>query len=402
MPSEHTAGAPLQKWVLVGAIYSSSVAPLLVNTVPQVNQILDQSMHIGATALGFFSSADAGGIAVGALIAALTSRFSSPRLTIFAGIFLQMTANLLTTAFDWGLPIFIFRFFGGTGTGLILSTCSYVFGFGNTERNYAGYMLGLMALSALVIPALVVVSGRFGWQGMFALFAAFLIPAIPFVRRFPQRFETTPASPSAAANSPPFLSSVGLAAVTVATIGQIALFTYLGSIGIASGYSTEQIATSLAYSGGGAFLGAAISVAIGRRLSGMFAIALIVTLEVVGIEMAGSHQAWVYTAGITMFFFTIPVYATAQFGMLMRRAPSQSFAVSLSAAQLVGTALAPASGGLIIRNSGYRLLCGFSAGAAVAAYSLLIFYVVIVRSQRARTSKKITVEDNLHVSREVD
>src|ERR1700681_4365783 len=85
MPTEHTTGVPLQKWVLVGAIYSSSVAPLLVNTVPQVNQILDQSMHIGATALGFFSSADAGGIAAGALIAALTSRFSSPRLTIFAG-----------------------------------------------------------------------------------------------------------------------------------------------------------------------------------------------------------------------------------------------------------------------------------------------------------------------------
>jgi predicted MFS family arabinose efflux permease len=374
MNSGHT-GPSKQAPALFGALLASAVAPLLINTIPAINAVLTQDLHVGPAMLGTFSSADAGGIATGALSAAVLTRRSSPRTTILAGLVLNILANLLSAATDWGIGTLVLRILGGIGTGLSLSACNYVFGFGNTERNYASSMLSLMGLSAIFMALTPILNSYFGWRGLFLALALLSLPALVLAPGFPRRYDNEPPTGPSLRVSP-LAKWIGLSAVTLATLGQIAFFTFLASVGDAAGFARATVETSLSFCGAGAFLGAVLSLTLGSRSSSMVSIALIVVLDVVGVGAAASHSPWIYTVGISAFYCSIPLYATGQFGLLMRRAPSQSFAVSISAAQFLGTALAPSIGAGLIEHAGYELLEAFTIAAALSAYALLVLYVV--------------------------
>jgi hypothetical protein len=110
---------------------------------------------------------------------------------------------------------------------------------------------------------------------------------------------------------------------------------------------------------------------------------------VIGVFASNSHASWVYTAGISAFYCATPLLFTAQFGLFMCRAPSQSFAVSISAAQFLGTALGPITGGLIIERYGYKPLQAFSVASAVSAYALLAVYVVFARPSAIASDRHV-------------
>jgi predicted MFS family arabinose efflux permease len=315
-------------------------------------------------------------MAIGSLLAVLLTRSGSPRLLLACGLALVAVANLLSAGVPWGTATILLRCLGGLGTGLVLSVTNYVFGFGNVERNLAGYMLGFMGLSALVMSGLPFVTGRFGWQAMFLLFALLALPASAFARRFPQRFLTDDDVGTAVQGARDRLTSaVGLGVVFLSTMGQVALFTYVGTLGLSSGFPMTQVETALAYSGWGALLGAILAIVAGERISGLVPTTLIVLATVVAAQASGSRDFAVYAFGISAFFFTIPLYTCAQLGMLMRHAPNRTYAVSLLAAQVVAAALAPASGGAIIAQAGFAPVRLFCAISYLAALLLIIVYV---------------------------
>jgi predicted MFS family arabinose efflux permease len=378
MSSPSTTSA-WQTSVLFGAVFTSAVAPLLINTIPAINAALAQDLGVEAGMLGAFSSAASGGATVAALSVVALTRLSSPRATVLVGLGLEIIGYFLSAVFDWGAITIVLAVLGGVGAGLSLTACTYMFGFGNTERNYAASMLSLMGLGAIWIGVMPTLNDHVGWRGLFIVLTLLLLPAIYLTRPFPRYYEVEQVSTSPVERVSRVPQWIGLGAVILGISGQSAFLPYLGSIGVAAGFTSEAVASSLSFSGIGGFLGAVLSVTLGSRQSTMMAIALVDALAVIGALAGNSHASWVYTAGISAFYCSIPLIYTAQFGLLMRRAPSKSFAVSISAAQFLGTALGPITGGLIIERYGYKPLQAFSIASAVSAYCLLAVYVALGR-----------------------
>lgn len=353
---------------LFGALIAYALAPLVTMAIPAVNNLLATSLGFDPITLGLFSASDASGTGAGALMAALLTARTSPRVVAQIGILLVLLANLVSIGLQTASGMIVLRFAGGIGAGLTLSSCAYVLGFGNAERNYGWGMLSMMAAAAGVISILPEVGAHFGWQGMFGFLALLLVPALVAVTRFPQSYEVARRGDGPAeAGKLPFLWG-GLASVALMTLSEIAFFNYLGSIGHAAGVSHENVDKGLSISGLVAFLGAAIAIGFSRQISNLAPIALILVVDVIGMAVANSpFFAW-YTIGISVFYATIPLYATAVFGLLMRYAPARSFAVSISAAQFLGTAVAPAIGGLAVEHIGYVGLQIFCAATALLGF----------------------------------
>jgi predicted MFS family arabinose efflux permease len=372
--------------VRVAAVVAAALVSLVATALPAITGVLAQVLGVGPGMLGVFSSADACGTGLGALAAVVIMRRVSPRATLVVGLLLVIAANVGSSLIDWGIGTIVMRAVGGTGAGLALGSCTYVFGLEQSAQNYAGYLLGTMAASAATITAIPILSRVFGWHAMFVYLAVLLIPPLMLSRYLPRDYVAGDVEPPAGHSRSRVSEWLGLGAVTVSSFALGSFFAYLGSIGAAGSLTEQTIATSLSVSGLCGFISAAIAVALGERLSAMLPISLVVGLSVFGVLAANSRVPWIYCSGISAFYGAMPLFNTAQFGLLMRYAPSKRFAVHISAATYTGYALGPAAGGLIIAQYGFSPLQWLNCLLALLSCGLLWWYrrvgrqVVIAKS----------------------
>ncbi len=342
------------RWILLStsAVIAQAVAFLVVNTLPAITGVLARNLGFQAQMLGAFGSADVLGSAVGTLLAVFVMRHTSPRATVTSGLLLLFASNLSSAGFEWGPALVGVRAVGGIGTGLTVTSCIYIYSLRNRERNYAASMLGMTALAAGVITVIPPLVHRFGWRAMFMGLALLVVPCLILARSFPSGYGDEARPQLITGPAPQGVLWLGLVSVALSNLGILSLWTYLERIGASAGIAEATIANSLSMCSVFGFISSALVLVVGERVTRTTTLVICVILNIVGALASGSSIAWVYTAGVLVFYFSLPIYLASQFGAIMRSAPSKLFATQFSLAAKVG-ALGPAIGGLFAARYGF-------------------------------------------------
>jgi predicted MFS family arabinose efflux permease len=354
------------------AVIVIAVAYLVVNTLPAVTGVLARQLAFQPRTVGAFGTAEIAGTAVGAFLAILLMRRISPRATVTLGLLLLCAANSASAAIAWSFALVALRAVGGTGTGLAVSACNYVFSLKNRERNYAASMLGFMALAAVVISVIPPLADHFGWQAVFVGFALLVLPCFALSRLFPSTYEHDAAPESPTGPTGQRIVWLGFLSVAFFSVGQFALWTYLERIGAATGIAEMTIASSLAVSTVFGFLSSALALALGPRILRITVILACLVINVAGALGTRSSIPWLYAISVSGFYFSLPIYSAVLFGAILRRAGSKRFAAQFTLGLNIG-ALGPALGGLLAEQYGYGSVAWFEVALIALSGALLWF-----------------------------
>ena len=355
---------------------AGAVAALVINTLPAVTGVLARQLRFEPRMLGAFASANYLGSVVGGLLAIPIMRCASPRATVTLGLALLLSSDLGSAVFGWGAALVALGALGGLGVGFTTSACYYVYSLEDQERNSAAALLGQTAFAGLVITVIPAVVHPFGWRAMFVGFGLLVIPCLLLARHFPDGYkgEEAPEPCATLTTAPPTAPRgilwLGLTSVALFSVGMLAMWTYLERIGATAGITEHEIARGLSLCTLFGFLSSATVLALGTRVTGTVPLVICVILNILGVSATSSSVAWVYTSGISVFYFSLPIFLSAQFAAIMRRAPSKRFAVKYQLASNVGS-FGPSIGGLIAEHYGFAAIRWPAIALTVIAATML-------------------------------
>jgi predicted MFS family arabinose efflux permease len=355
------------------AVMATAVAGLLLNTLPAVTGVLARQLSLEPRVLGAFASANYLGFVAGGLSAVAIMRRASPRTMVRLGLAFLLASYLGSAAFGWGTALVALGVLGGIGNGFTYSASYYVFSLEDQARNSAASLLGQTASSIVVITAIPVVAHTFGWRAMFVGLGFLVIPCFLLARYFPDGYKEEEAQePTAAPAATRGILWVGLVSVTLFCLGMLGMWTYLERIGAEMGIAEQTIARGLTICTVFGFLSSAIVLALGDRVARTIPLVICAILNIVGTVAVGSSNAWVYTIALSVFYFSLPIFLSAQFAAIMHRAPSKRFAVQYQVATNMGS-LGPAIGGLVAEQYGFTAVRWCAITLTVVSATLLWF-----------------------------
>lgn len=376
-------------WTLsrIAAVAALAVLMLVINVLPAITGVLARSLGFSPNVLGGLGSATLLGSAVGSFSAMALTKRITPRTMALGGVVIFMAGNLALCVFPVSFQMISFSALAGFGTGLAMSACYYVFGLDHEETNSAAGMLAQTALASLVITAIPIITRLYDWRAMYACIAALALPCLLLAPFFPTSYlrESASIGPDTTAESGErgfwILLSVALSAISIFMV-----WTYLDRMGAEAGVAQTSINQALSLSTVFGFVSSGLVIWAGRRVTVPLALATCVGLNTAGILASGASTSSLYVAGVVLFYFTLPVYLSAQFGIAMRSVASKRFAVNYSLA-LQAAGIGPILGGYIAQLYGFGTLRVLSI--AMMLMSFLILWASIVRLQRRAPSLTI-------------
>jgi MFS transporter, DHA1 family, inner membrane transport protein len=366
----------------IAAIAAAIVAALVMNVLPVITGTLTQYLPTTPSELGAFGSADLVGITGGSWLASRLLKILPLRLLAAAGTMLLLLANIASAWAPSINGLIVLRGLGGIGSGLSLGVCFYVFGLKHNERNLGAYLLGQTALGFLIILIIPILTKKFGWQSAFLALALVTAPIVVLTRWLPSdKVRSLPKSTVSrlpARISLPIWIAVG---GTVAFfMGQGALWTFLERIGTVSGIAETEVVHSLAVCAVFGFLSSGVVLLLGSYISGIVPLAFSVLINLCGVAMATSPHGGVFAAAISIFNFSLPIFATCQFSAITRSDHTGRVAVHMSTASFGGFALGPYLGGLSVERFGYASLQWIDAVMIIVAAATLLPLMLVKRS----------------------
>lgn len=377
------------RWMVVrtAAVICMVLTQLVIVSLPSITGVLARELGFKPDMLGAFATVNAVGVTAGGLLAIVVMRLASPRATVTMGLLLLVVTHLGSAMFGQPQWLISLRAIGGLAAGLAANACVYVYSRRDRERNSAASILGQTALAGIVITAIPAVVHHFGWRAMFVGFAMLIAPALILAWYFPIDYkeEQSESSPAPAASRRIVWQAI--ISVMLSSLATLSMWTYLDRIGAEAGIPEVAIARSLSICTIFGFLSSVLVLIVGERVTRTLPLVICVILNITGVAALGSAIPWVFTVAMSIFYFSLPIYLTAQFGAIMRRARSKRFVVMYSLAGSVG-ALGPAIGGVVAERYGFAAI-RWIAIALVLVGSILLWTGFIRGSSRSLHSPKI-------------
>jgi DHA1 family inner membrane transport protein len=165
---------------------------------------------------------------------------------------------------------------------------------------------------------------------------------------------------------------IALGGVAAFFAGQGALWTFLETIGLASGIRAESVHTAMTVCAASGVCGAVAVIAMAERIGPLPPLIGSVALTVAAVTVIQSRSPWIYTASISAFYFCLPIFAAYQFGVIAGADRSGHAAVLTSSATFGGFAVAPYLGGQLAERFGYGSLQLLDGGMMFAASLTLL------------------------------
>jgi predicted MFS family arabinose efflux permease len=342
-----------RRWTIarLAPIVVVAVATLVYNSLPAITGVLARQLRFEPETLGAFGSADLLGMAVGALAAMAMMGNTSPRATGVIGLVLLLAADFGSAISSSATALVPLRALGGVGAGLTVSACYYMYSLEDQQRNAAASVLAQIALAFVVITAIPKLAHALGWRSVFIGLGLLVIPCLLLAREFSGSYRESKALDlSGRQAAPRVILWLGLISSALFNVAVAAYWTYIERIGAATGIAENTISMGLSISTAMGFLGSVMVIVFGERIHGSIIVASVI-LNIVGIVVSSSPVSWVYVAAISAYYATLPIYFSAQFAAVMRRASSSRFAAKFTLSTYVGS-LGPALGGFAVSQYG--------------------------------------------------
>lgn len=368
-------------------------AALMIAHCAGMIDLVSLPVWVGALIADYkFDPPHAGGLATIFLAAAVVSSL------FFASRFNRMNRGIATTA---GFALSAVAFFAASRVSDFASlaalhavagasaACGLSFTHGaiahsvNPHRLFAmvGFALGVFAIVFLgVTPNLI---AAFGGPALFQVFGGVMaVAAIACAFAFPA---------SRRANEPDILSEVGqimhptvwygVAGVSCMALNQAMLFSFLERIGLDHGFARSSVTGVLIGLGFVNLLPAPLAALLETRVSPravLFAGPLLQALIVVAITLGSGFGAYAVPA---VLFAAVMIFThTFAFGVLSRLDRSARALAGTPAMLMVGAAIGPILGGLLVQSFGYPAL---GVAAVVIALAAVVLFARVHVPARA-------------------
>lgn len=362
----------MRHWAIVRAssVAIIGITMLVIDCLPAIGGVLSSELRFTAGEVGAFGTAGYVGVAFGSLIAIPLMKRLRPRGTAMLGLSLFAVANLLSLVLVEPRSIIELGAVSGMGAGCAGGVCYYVFGLRDQERNAAAALLSQSGFALLAIPVIPLTVRVFGWQSIFAGLVGLSLPCLFLTRFFPSDYGRVDQEGREGAKASKVGLWLGLTSVALYTFGMLTTWAYLEQIGAASGLDERSIGRSLSICAAFGFLSSLAVLVLGARVSQTRYVVACVFLYAIGVTYSGSPTPWVYAAAISAFYFSVPIFLSAQFAEITRRAGTASVGVSYQLAGSLG-ALGPALAGALLAHWGYGVVRWGSIGTMLLATALL-------------------------------
>ena len=312
--------------------------------------------------------------------------FSSVGIAIMAGV-IVIGGQVVTLLATNNALLFLGRGMVGGGAGILLAIANGLIGItADPER-----MFGILWSLSLIIEAMIFIlipysMADYGYPGFYAMLAIMLgILLIPFIW-----LKNIPRSDIGENTSEGLRSITGwftLVAILVLFIGAGALWAFLDQIAsVKHEMETQEVGNIIAISMLFAFLGAtcasALSVRIGRKIPIISSICL---LSVVAIYIVLTVSVTVFKVFILAFLFLLYFSVPYLLGLAATEDGQGKFAALASVMVVVGSAIGPSIGGVLVEFSGYGSLAVLLGVTCVIAFITLLCVMNIHEREKLLT-----------------
>ncbi len=300
--------------IVIGAlgVMAFQVLPSLV-----IGMLTD--LEFSREQIGWVSSAQLGGIALGSFINLRLIKILSWRRIAYVGLGLLILTDFVTMFMMDYLPFIVIRLLAGTAGGICVSFGVYAIG--NTrkaDRNF-GLFLAFQVISAII--ANMFLPGVVQSQGIASIFVFLIILELLtlfiLLKHIPN-FEVQGQQTGGANSTKVWLFCIlQLVAVLFFYIALGGFWTYLAPIALDAGLTEQETgrAIGLGLFGGlaGAFVAAQLNIRLGRLLPILFAVGMQITALAI---LYTGFQFTVFVLAAGLFMFGWYMYFPYQLGML--------------------------------------------------------------------------------------
>jgi predicted MFS family arabinose efflux permease len=371
--TDTTEAKPRDSWRLLLAVVAAfGVAYEGVNALPLLLGSLVDGLGLDEAGAGALGSLELGGLAASSLLLAPRVDRMSRRRLAFCGALGACAGHGLSALADSFSILALARFAAGLGEGATIAAAnSAAASARDPDRLFAkaSVLGGLIAAATLV--ALPYAIEPWSYPGGFGAVAGITVLCVPFLLWLP----TIPESAAAARGLPGrrLLGVVTLAATLLFSAAQGAIWAFSERIGIAIGFSREEVGLALGVTTLAGLAGGVIAAVLGTRGGRPLLLTLGLGANVVStwmVVMAGSSE--LYLTGLLAwgiaFYFALPYLL----GTAAALDPLGRWAAAAAGASAVGMALGPGAAGLVVSESGYPALAGFVIACGVGAAMLIL------------------------------
>jgi MFS family permease len=360
--------------VLVVAMLSLGIFPVLVDGLVRLARLDGQDAGLCVTG-------EMVGQAVGAAGVLVLQRWIGSRHLCSAALVLILLGNALTMGVIGSLPaLLVMRAVAGLGCGMGTAVCIGLFATTKQpDRNFAINNAAAIIACAALAAAAPFIYRFFGIIGIFAVIggaAGLCLMMVPFIPESGNRAAVREAGP---AQSNVALRPIALTCImTAGYFVSLSMFwSYAGQIGAWHNLDVTAVSSAVASAWlVGGLLGSIVAIPIARHVSRRvsavaFAAAGALTTYASVIVGSPGHFTAVLYVFVFLWFLLYPI----QMGIFSELDTSGQLAMVAYLVQLIGFAIGPAWGGLILQSGSYKTLglcCGLGYLVFICAALILL------------------------------
>ena len=382
-----TGGRPktdFDDWrTIVLSLYMTLVGYGVLVAIPVINTAWVQLLGFSESQVGYVTSADQGGLALGAVITALIiGRFNRRHLFVFS-VALSIGANYLCTLYHSYEAVLYLRIIAGIGSGIYTATA--VASLGATQRPALAYNMMLFAFAFSQFAEIRILP-QLSMNGIYWFFIICYAVSVPFIKYVVPRARTTEEAtmPDRSDGIPPLIPWLGLAAIVATYINIGAYWAYIELAALNDGIAEEWSGSVLAWASLLSVVGCAGAYLACKKfgLAKPLMTALVVMTINVGFLAAGITDLRLLVS-VFMFNFLWIFIDVYQMSTIALVDPKGAFSSLMPGAQGIGYIVGPSMAAFILSQnpgwySGIFMFC-----ATFAAIGLFIYATMYIRLHNA-------------------
>ena len=323
---------------------------------------------------GYIASIEMWGIALATLFMHfLLSRFNWRKLLLcFAALI--VAGNLGSMLTDVHATFALLRFLTGLGSGGMIAMGFALVGLTrHPDRNFGIVIICVISYGALGMWLMPTAFHTIGMKGLLVFFALFGVSAIPFFRFLPSSGEEHVEVADDAVDLPAPHKIMAIGTMFFYFIAQGVVWAFLFLIGLDAGANERSVANYIALSQVAGVAGALIPVLVGARFGRIIPISLGIALSCVSLAIL-LGDVTVLTFALVVCLYNFAWNATHPFLLAAMASFDRKGKVLVNAVagQMLGLAIGPALGAVVLGQEGYDNIVFAGLVTFVIAYVLVL------------------------------
>ena len=376
-------------------IYAVIAAQVIGGVITQLSPLVIGGVITGLTLsaqqAGYIAFAEFLVLAVTAILVAPVLHRVPYRTICFYAVFLAITANVVSVQVTALTTMIIVRCLAGIGEGIIyaISLAAVASHSRNPDKVYGYFQVAWALLSVILFSAGGYLTDMYAHRGIFGLIAIVMIILVFFLRGLPSdKPATVKNKPVTGDGGIPAMSGIGtLAGIFIFFAAGAAVYTFFEQLGVRSGLTTTQVGFVLTVGSGVGIIGAGLATWLNVRKGRFIPVTTFcIWYAATSLVLCLNTNATVYIVAVMSSFISFYFAVPYLFGLAAALDKKGRLAAAAGSVYLLGFAFGPMFAGNLIEWYGYAGLGFASASTTMLSWSILIYIVYRLGTQKPVTA----------------